>query len=192
MGNFIIVRSAKAIQRCFRWYAQKTHKIKSFYQKRLGVVVAPIESKVETSKLAELIYQLYMGFRVRRFHWYRLNRNVVHSQRIVRGFLARTICRRLIGLRDALRSWVNPQYANEYMRNFLSSKASLGALGLGLGGHSSIQKLDQLVSGIDRSALISAASASHPVSSRRGTANGSTPLGDPPDPFSSPLDWLYE
>ena len=76
---------------------------------------------------------------------------------------------------------LHPQYAKEYMRQFLSSKASLGALGHGQ-GHGSIQKLDQLVSGIDRSALMTAASASQPVGSRMGTANGYTPLGDLPSP----------
>ena len=105
----------------------------------------------------------------------------------MRGFLARAISRRLIGLRDALRQWVNPQYAKEYMRNFLSSKASLGAMGLGQGhnnsnnhGPNSIKKLDFMLAGIDRSALLNSASVGRPVDARGGTANGTTPLGDPP------------
>jgi len=85
---------------------------------------------------------------MRRFRWYVLNRNAVHPQRLVRGFLARVICKRLVTLRNALREWVNPRYAHEFMKKFLASKAKVG-----------LGDVDGAMAGVDRETLSRAVSA---------------------------------
>jgi hypothetical protein len=91
----------------------------------------------------------------------------------VRGFIGRSVAKRFLELRSALRSWMNPQYAKEFMKNFLKSKASLSK-----SGRFTASSVDKALRGIDRKSLLARAGGKsqlslHSVSSRASIRDGS-------------------
>ncbi len=73
-------------------------------------------------KLAHMILELYLDSKRRRDLQHKYAVSAPQVQRLIRGFLARSGRKKLSYLRKALQSWFEPQYAIDFMSEFLRNK----------------------------------------------------------------------
>jgi hypothetical protein len=113
----IICRSyAQRIQRYYRKY---------LIRKRLVPWVPPGEAwvlKQCAKKLARMLLEMYLDRSRRRELVVLMHTCAPDMQRLVRGFLGRAGNKKMAFLRQAMRNWIAPRLAGEFMESYLNSK----------------------------------------------------------------------
>jgi hypothetical protein len=114
--NLVSRISTRKIQRWYRFHHERIH--------RKPWTSPPDSWAVEqcAKKLSRLILELYLNSKRRKELLMKMDQSAPQVQRLIRGFLAKQGKKKLSYLRKALRSWMKPTFALDFMEEFLKNR----------------------------------------------------------------------
>ncbi len=114
--NLLSKHSIKRIQRWYRYHS---------WRRKQKPFIPPDEKwalQQCAKKLSRMILELYLDYQRRRHLLAVMNQKAPSIQRLIRGYLAKSGTKKLRFLRKALRSWMKPHYAVDFMQEFLKHR----------------------------------------------------------------------
>ena len=116
LWNFVSNRCAKLIQKFFKYVLSL----------KKEVLALPVSETIIlqqcAKKLARMILELYLDRTRRKDLIITMHQSAPEIQKLVRMFLAKKGKQKMSFLRNAFRSWIKPQFAIEFMNNYLNTK----------------------------------------------------------------------